>query len=63
MLDGQQIDSPNRMATTPPLRPPKPPAYDLDWSERIQRAKRAREEGRKAREGKPATFSYQQSLT
>ena len=28
------------------------PAYDLDWSVRIAFAKKAREEGKKAREGK-----------
>ena len=29
---------------------------DPDWRERIELAKRAREEGKKAREGKPITF-------
>ena len=27
-----------------------------DWQERIERAKQAREDGRKARAGKPSTF-------
>ena len=29
---------------------------DSDWSERIEKAKRAREFGQKLRKGKPATF-------
>ena len=33
------------------------PPYDPDWLERIELAKRAREDGRKAREGKPIVFS------
>ena len=31
--------------------------YDPDWQERIERARNAREEGRKARQGKPIVFS------
>ncbi len=31
----------------------RPAAVDEDWFTRIQRAKTAREQGRKAREGKP----------
>ena len=51
-------------SASPPIAPPSPPAkYDSDWHERIERAKRAYEEGRKVRQGKPATFSVQQSLT
>ena len=38
-------------------------AYDADWHERIERAKRAREEGKKARQGKPATFQTHRTLT
>ena len=51
-------------SASPPIAPPSPPAkYDSDWHERIERAKSAHEEGRKARQGKPATFSVQQGLT
>ena len=32
------------------------PVRGEDWSERIARARKAREEGKKAREGRPATF-------
>lgn len=32
------------------------PVREQDWSERIARARKAREEGKKAREGRPATF-------
>ena len=32
------------------------PVRGEDWSERVARARKAREEGKKAREGKPATF-------
>ena len=31
--------------------------YDADWQERIERAKRAREEGKKARANKPSAFT------
>ena len=34
-----------------------PWAYDTDWHERIERAKHAREEGKKAREDKPVAFT------
>lgn len=34
-----------------------PPRYDPDWREKIERAKREREEARKARKGKPIVFS------
>ena len=34
-----------------------PKWYDPDWQERIERARNAREEGRKARQGKPIVFS------
>ena len=37
-------------ALTPPL------VYDRDWPERIEWAKNAREDGRKARHGKPVVF-------
>jgi hypothetical protein len=33
---------------------PRPPEVDSDWAERIERAKRAREQGRKLRKGRPA---------
>ena len=32
--------------------------YDPDWSERIELAKQAREDGRKMRAGKPPVFTY-----
>ena len=35
---------------------PSTPFSDEDWRERIARAKQAREDGRKARQGKPLTF-------
>ena len=35
---------------------PNVPFADEDWRERIARAKQARKEGRKARQGKPLTF-------
>lgn len=35
---------------------PRIPFPDEDWRERIARARQAREEGRKARQGKPLTF-------
>ena len=35
-----------------------PHPYDPDWQERVERARRAREDGRKAREGKPIVFSF-----
>ena len=31
----------------------KPPQIDADWATKIEKAKEAREEGRKARAGKP----------
>lgn len=34
----------------------RPKWYDPDWQERIERARNAREEGRKARQGKPIVF-------
>ena len=37
-------------------RVPSPPSYDPDWRRRVERARIAREEGRKAREGKPIVF-------
>lgn len=37
-------------------REPSPPSYDSDWLRRVERAKSAREDGRKAREGKPIVF-------
>ena len=46
-----------------PVTPPNATEYDSDWHERIEIAKRAHEEGRKAREGKPATFSSQLAVT
>ena len=47
-------ERPNNDAV-PAVKPP--PTYDPDWRERIARAKREWEEGRKAREGKPIVFS------
>ena len=44
------------------IRPPKTADHDADWHGRIERARRARDEGRKARAGKPAVFSIQQAL-
>ena len=38
-----------------PLRAPSQD-HDEDWRERIEKAKSAREDGKRAREGKPATF-------
>ena len=35
---------------------PLPPSHDPDWRERIERARNAREEGRRAREGMPIVF-------
>lgn len=35
---------------------PPPPGIDPDWREKIETAKRVREETRQARRGKPATF-------
>lgn len=47
----------------PAIRPPASlTRYDADWSARIERAKQAHEEGRKAREGKAPTLSVRQSL-
>ena len=37
-------------------RPPLPPSHDPDWRERIEQARSAREDGRKAREGKQIVF-------
>ena len=34
----------------------RPPAYDPHWREKIDQAKSAREDGRKARQGKPIVF-------
>jgi hypothetical protein len=42
---------------------PKPRQADADWFDRIQRAKDAREQSQKAREGKPATFSLPRTIT
>ena len=39
----------------PPVERPQP--FDPDWRERIERAKREWEEGRKSREGKPVVFA------
>ena len=38
----------------PAVKPP--PRYDPYWREKIERAKREREEARKARKGKPIVF-------
>ena len=38
------------------------PVRGEDWRERIARARKAREEGKKAREGKPATFRMFRTL-
>ena len=38
-----------------PLAAPRQ-SHDEDWRERIERAKSAREDRKKVREGKPATF-------
>lgn len=46
---------------TGPLKPPQRPVAE-GWSDRIARAKRAREEGRKAREGKPMVFTFPDTL-
>ena len=43
-------------------RPASLARYDADWSTRIERAKQAHEESRKAREGKAPTLSIRQSL-
>ena len=40
-----------------PLSPPHLTAHDPDWHEKIETARRAHDDARKAREGKPATFS------
>jgi len=37
-------------------RVPLPPSYDPDWQRRVERARSAREDARKAREGKPIVF-------
>ena len=37
-------------------------AHDLDWKARIARAKEAKMEGKKAREGKPITFRMTRKL-
>ena len=42
-------------APTTAVKRPRP--YDPDWREKVERAKREWEEGRKAREGKPMVFS------
>ena len=47
----------------PPVTAPKSMEYDPDWHERIEIAKRAHEEGRKARAGKPATFTTELAVT
>lgn len=47
----------------PPLSPPSPTAYDTDWREKIETARRAHSDARKAREGKPATFSTQLTVS
>ena len=36
----------------------RPTGIDPDWRERIELAKRAYEDGKKLREGKPITFRY-----
>lgn len=36
---------------------------DPDWRERIELAKRAREDGKKARKGKPVTFRMHRPLS
>ena len=38
---------------------PQPPGTDPDWREKIETAKRVREETRQARRGKPATFDME----
>lgn len=43
---------------SPALGPP-PASIDPDWQERIELAKRVREETRKARGDKPSTFDLQ----
>ncbi len=43
------------VGSSAPALPP-PPGIDPDWREKIETAKRVREETRRARRGKPATF-------
>ena len=40
--------------TAPGLSPP--PKYDADWRERIEIARQARDDARKARRGRPVVF-------
>lgn len=58
--EGQErVGSPDAEPPTadaaPAVQPPR--TYDPDWREKIARAKREREEARKARQGKPIVFS------
>ena len=47
---------PDSKGSLSPLSPP-PPNTDLDWRERIEIAKRIREETKKARSSRPSTFN------
>ena len=62
MPDGQEAaDLPDSETptkdTVPAVEPPQP--YDPHWRERIERARSAWEDGRKARQGKPIVFSIE----
>ena len=57
------VSAPEPRRRDSPVTPPRPTEYDSDWHERIEIAKRAHEEARKAREGKPVTFSSQLTVT
>lgn len=61
--DPQIVKSEALSPEDPAIRPPASlTRFDADWNARIERAKRAHEEGRKAREGKSPTLSIRQSL-
>ena len=47
---------PDSRSSLSALSPP-PPNTDLDWRERIEIAKRIREETKKARSSRPSTFN------
>ena len=56
-LNGGALPKMSDSKTGPAL--PPPPGIDPDWREKIETAKRVREETQQARRGKPATFDME----
>ena len=59
-LNGKQPKIDRKIVDSEQVLPPSQ-GCDADWHERIERAKRAREQGKKARENKPPSFILNRS--